>query len=89
MSSVLHTERSFRNLIKPNQNQIEFTSFQLIWNQADVCLGPNQLENGKYNLISVLFNKIQKIYLCVKDTETFDANAVDFCAFAFGNDITH
>ena len=33
------------------QNQIVFTIFQLIWNQTDVRLVPNQSENGKYNLI--------------------------------------
>ena len=26
---------------------------------------PNQPENGKYNLISVCFNKISKMFLCV------------------------
>ena len=27
-----HAEKSFRNLIKPNRNQIVFTIFRLIWN---------------------------------------------------------
>ena len=30
------------NLIKSTWNQIVFTIFQLIWNQTDVCLVPNQ-----------------------------------------------
>jgi len=30
-------------------------------------LVPNQLENYKYNLISVLFNKIQKRFLCLQE----------------------
>ena len=49
-----YTEKSFRNLIKFNRNQIVFTIFRLIWNQTDtVRLVPNQSENSKYNLISV------------------------------------
>ena len=59
----LHAERSFRNLIKSNRNQIVFTTFRLIWNQTDVCLVPNPSENSKYNLISVWFDKI---YLSVR-----------------------
>ena len=49
----LHTEKSFRNLIKSNRNQIVLSSFRLILSQTDVRLVPNQSENGKYNLISV------------------------------------
>ena len=60
-----HAEKTFRNLIKSHRNQIVFTIFQLIWNQTDVRLDPNQSENGKYNLISVRVNKISKIFLCV------------------------
>ena len=30
---VLHTEKSFPNLIKSNRNQIVFTIFRLIWNR--------------------------------------------------------
>ena len=50
----VHTEKSFRNLIKSNQIQIVFTIVRLIWrNQTDVRLVPqNQSEDGKYNLIS-------------------------------------
>ena len=62
----LHTEKSFRNLIKSNPEQIHFTIFLLIWNQMDtVHLVQNQSENYKYNLISVGFNNISKIFLCV------------------------
>ena len=57
---ALHTEKSFRNLIKTNRNQIEFTTFRLIWNQTDDRLVPNQSENCKYNLISVCSNNILK-----------------------------
>ena len=31
----LHTEKSFRNLIKSNRNKIVYTIFRLIWNQTD------------------------------------------------------
>ena len=33
-----HKEKSFRNLVKSNRNQIVFTIFRLIWNQTDVRL---------------------------------------------------
>ena len=46
-------EKSFPNRIKSNRNQFVFTIIRLIWNQTDVRLVPNHLENGKYNLISV------------------------------------
>ena len=55
-------EGTHRNLIKSNRNQNAFSIFRLICNQTDVRLVPNQSKNGKYNLISVWFNKI---YLCV------------------------
>ena len=48
-----HTEKSFRSIFKSNRNQIVFTIFRLIWNQIDVRFNPNQLENGKYNLILI------------------------------------
>ena len=63
--TVVHTEKSFRNLIKSTWNQIAFTIFRLIWTQTDVRLDPNQSVHGKYNLISGWFNKIWKRYLCV------------------------
>ena len=63
----IHTEKSFRNLIKSNRNQIVFTIFWLIWNQTDVRLVPNQSENDNYNLISVWLNKILKIFLRVQN----------------------
>ena len=49
----------FRNSIKSDRIQIVFTIFRLIWNRTDtsICV-PNHLVNGKYNLISVWFNKI-------------------------------
>ena len=54
-----------QNLVKSNRNQIVFTFFRQIWNQTDVRLVPNQSENGKYNLISVKFNKVSKKIVCV------------------------
>ena len=38
---IVHTEKTFWNLINSNQNQILFTIFRLIWNQTDVRLDPN------------------------------------------------
>ena len=61
----LYTKKFFRNLIKSNRNQIVFTIFRLIWNQSDDRLVPSQSVHGKYNLISVWFNQITKIFLCV------------------------
>ena len=37
----------------------------MIWIQTDFRFDSNQSENGKSNLISGWFNKIQKIFLCV------------------------
>ena len=67
LCTAIRWEKSYRNLIKLNQNQIVFTTFRLIWNQMDVRLVPNQSENDKYNLISVWFNMIPKIFLCAMD----------------------
>ena len=66
----MHTEKFFfRYLIRSTRIQIVFTIFRLIWIQTDVHLDPNQwqiqTENGKYNLISVWFNKISEKILCV------------------------
>ena len=61
----LHTGKSFRIVIKSTRNQIVFTIIRLIWNQTDVRLFQNQSENGKYNLISGWFNKVQEWFLCV------------------------
>ena len=58
-----------RNLFSILLNQtklrlyILFTIFRLIWIQTKFCLIPNQLDNVKYNLISVWFNKIRKTLL--------------------------
>ena len=60
-----HAEKSFLNLIKSNRNHIVFTILRSIWNQTDVRLIPNQLEDSKYNLISVWLNKIWKIFVSV------------------------
>ena len=61
----LYTEKYFQNLIKSTRNQIVFTIFRLIRIQTDDCLVPNQSDNGKYNLISVWFNKDWKKFLSV------------------------
>ena len=60
-----HTEKSFRNLIKSNRNQIVFAIFRLIWNQTVVRLVPNQSYNVEYKLISVRLNEFSKKNLCV------------------------
>ena len=64
-SGLTSDDNTQRNLLKSNRNHIAFTILQLIWNQTDVRLDPNQSKNGKYNLISGWFNKISKIFLCV------------------------
>ena len=65
----LHTEKSFRNLIKSNRNQIVFTMHRLILTQKGIRLDPNQSENRKYNLISVWFKTISKRFFCVQKCE--------------------
>ena len=64
--TILHSEKSFRNFVESYQNQIVFINFRLFWYQTGVHLVPNQLENGKYNLISVRFDMISKRFLCVR-----------------------
>ena len=51
-----HTEKSFRNRIKSNQNQIVFTFFRLNWIQTDI-----RLMQFDFGLISYDF---EMIYLC-------------------------
>ena len=41
-------------------------------NQTDFRLVPNHSENGKYNLISGWFYKIEKIFLCVRNERFMD-----------------
>ena len=65
-SCSVYAEKSFRNLIKSNRNQIVFNIFRLIWNQTDIHLVQNQSESGKYNLISGWYKKISKRFLCVR-----------------------
>ena len=50
--AVLHTEKSFQNLIKSTRNQTFFTISRLIWIQTEVRLDPDQSKSVKYNLIS-------------------------------------
>ena len=67
-SHFILAEKSRRNLSKSNRNQIVFTIF-LDWfgtaNGRCPFAVPHQSKNGKFNLISVWFNKISKIFLCV------------------------
>ena len=55
-----HAENYFRNLVKSNRNQIEFTIFRLIWIQTEVRLESNQSENGKY--IIAKLEELQRLY---------------------------
>ena len=73
----LHTEKSFRNIIASNRNQIVFTNFWLIWNQTDgFRLVPNRSINGNHNLISGWFNKIS---LCEKQRASTLALKSNIC----------
>ena len=54
-----YTQRSFRNFIKSNQNQIVFTIFWLIWNQTDVHLV--QIQSGMF----------EKVYMFVRNLNSF------------------
>ena len=62
---ALNTDKSFPSLIKSTRNLIVFTIFRLIWSQTDVSLDLNQSVYGKYNLISVWFNKSSERFICV------------------------
>ena len=48
-----------------SKSDIVYTIFRLNLNRTQFRLVQNQSENSKYNLISVWFNKISKIFLCV------------------------
>ena len=56
--------------MKPKSDCIYHFLIDLKPNGA-VRLVPNQPENGKYNLISVQFNKIWKIFLCMQVASLF------------------
>ena len=58
-----HTEKSSRNPVKSNPNQIVLT-ISRFWNKKDVRLVPESV-HGKYNLIWVWFNMFTKIFLRV------------------------
>ena len=61
LSVAVHTEKYFRKLIKSLfQNLSVFTIIRLIQYLTDVCLAPNQSENGEYNLISVCSIRFRK-----------------------------
>ena len=62
----LHTEKSFRNLIKWNRNQIVFNIFRLIWNQTDSVRLVFQINRKMVNIIwfRFWFSKIWKRYQC-------------------------
>ena len=56
---LVHTVKTFGNLVNSIRNQIVFTIFGFIWIQSEFCLYPNQSENVKYNLNSVDLTRIQ------------------------------
>ena len=46
-----------------NRNQIAIIIFWLIWNQMEFRLGPNELDNGKYNQIMVYWTRTRYYFL--------------------------
>ena len=64
---TIHTEKYFRSIkqIKPKSDCIYHPPTDLEQETDSVRLVPNQSENSKYNLFSVWFNKIWKIFPCV------------------------
>ena len=53
-----HTEKSFRNLVKWNRNQIVFTMHRLLWNQTGFRLDPNQNWNQiVFTMYRLLWNQ--------------------------------
>ena len=81
--SKIHTEKSFRNLINSNWNQTVFTIFRMIQNQTDVRLVPNRSVNGYYNMITVWYNKISKLFLCGYDQINFHREKLNPKYFTF------
>ena len=82
-TTCIHTEKSFRNLIKSTRNQIVLTIFWLIWIRTDVRLDLNHSENGKYNLISVWFNKISKRFLGLVDPSRNRLSSTEYFKIIF------
>ena len=71
-----HRENLFKILLNQTAIRLYLPFSDRFWNQTDFCLVPNQLENGKYNLISVWFSNISKIFLCVYSFRIWKANKV-------------
>ena len=81
--NAIHTAKYFPNLVKSIRNQIVFTIFRLIWYQTDVRLILIQSQNGKYNLISVLWDQILwKNVLCVYPSQTTQHNIRTYNVFS-------
>ena len=64
---MVHTEKYFWNIIKSNRIRLylPFSNWFETANGQCPFAVPNQSVHGKYNLISVWFNKIWKRFLCV------------------------
>ena len=65
---LLHTEKSFRNLIKSILNQIVFTIHRLIWISKRTLSAWIQINRLMVNTIwfQVVFNKSREIFVCVQ-----------------------
>ena len=63
----VHTGKSFRNIIKPNRNQIVLTIFRLIWIQTDVRLDPNRDNEGLMDILLCLIRCYFKIQMFIAD----------------------
>ena len=53
-------EKYLLNLLKSNQTRIVISLFRLIWHRMEFRLARNQLDNSKYNLISVNLKRVGK-----------------------------
>ena len=58
MQATANTEKSFRNLIKSDRNQIVFTIFRMIWNQTAVRTW-FQINRKRVNTIRFRFDLIR------------------------------
>ena len=85
--NIIHTQKSFWNLVKYNHFLIVITLFKLIWHQMKFRLVPNQSEKWNYNQnVFLIQHNSGKISPCMKNHNrgrTVDKSFHDVSEFYF------
>ena len=66
VSLCVHMEYTFWSHFETDRDRIVFKFFQLVWNQTDVRLVPDRLEDDECNPVSVWLSWISGRILCNK-----------------------